>query len=71
MKIDHLQLNDGDILSLPDDTTQECMRWLAKAITDLHPGKRIIVTTCSLDKISELDLAAAGLYRSSPQKTTH
>lgn len=71
MKIDHLQLNDGDILRLPDDTKQECMHWLANAITELHPGKRIIVTTCALEKLSELDLAAAGLYRSAPQKTTH
>lgn len=71
MKIDHLQLDDGDILRLPDDTTQECMRWLSSAITSLHPGKRIIVTTCQIEKISELDLAAVGLYRSSPQKTTH
>lgn len=71
MKIDHLQLNDGDILRLPEDATQEFMHWLSTAITDLHPGKRIIVTTCSVEKVSERDLAAVGLYRSSPQKTTH
>lgn len=71
MKIDHLQLNDGDILRLPEDVTQEFMRWLSTAITDLHPGKRIIVTTCSVEKVSERDLAAVGLYRSTPQKNNH
>jgi DNA-directed RNA polymerase specialized sigma24 family protein len=75
MKIDHLQINDGDILCLPEDTTeeakQEFMRWLANAVTELHPGKRIIITACGLEKLSDRDLAAAGLYRSVPQKTTH
>lgn len=71
MKIDHLQLEDGDILRVPADTTQECLRWLSSAITNLHPDKRIIVLTCPVEKVSELDLAAVGLYRSSPQKTTH
>lgn len=70
-RLEHLPLADGDILRLPAGTTEAALRQLADAITHLHPGKRILLLTCPIEKVSETDLAALGLYRSVPQPTRH
>lgn len=47
-QISHLPLADGDILKLPRGTDESEMRQIADAITQLHPGKKILLLACDI-----------------------
>ena len=65
-QLEHLPLADGDILKLPSGTDEAVMRQIAHAITRLHPGKRILLLACDIEKVACTDMAEAGWVRCEP-----
>ncbi|MBN3005576.1 hypothetical protein JW897_17730 [Chromobacterium alkanivorans] len=66
MKLDQLQylpLADGDLLKMPADTDPDTLRQLAEAIARLHPGKQILIIARDIRKLTDEELALAGLER--------
>lgn len=66
MKLDqlrHLPLADGDILKMPADTAPDTLRQLAESIARLHPAKQILIIARDISKLTDDELALAGLER--------
>lgn len=62
-QIRKLELRDGDVISVPVDTGEECAKQLAQALQDLHPGKRVLIVLGDVHTLDEPAMNAAGWYR--------
>lgn len=62
-QIRKLELRDGDVITMPADTGQECAAQFAQALQELHPGKRVLIVLGDVHTLDEPAMNAAGWYR--------
>jgi hypothetical protein len=59
-----LQINDGDILVLPQDLAPSDINQFMDTLREaVPPPQHVVVIVGPLDKLSEADMNAAGWYR--------
>lgn len=62
-QIRKLELRDGDVISVPADTSPECAEQFAHALQELQPGKRVLIVLGDVHSLDEAAMNAAGWYR--------
>lgn len=59
-----LQIQDGDVLILPEGADHSAVSALLDRLRELEPApKNVTVACCQVERISEAQMNAAGWYR--------